>query len=105
MMPWKTLAATLVVGSSTEGWNLAEHPGDLLDQPRTFTADVYFAAPFTAPPAVQIGLTGFDMDQRDSARLSVRVTDISAEGFKVQITTWHDSRVYSVEATWLAIGP
>lgn len=105
VMPWKTLAATLCVGTSTEGWNLSEHPGEELDTPRTFVADVYFASPFTYPPAVHLSLTGFDIDQRHSARLSVRATDITESGFKAVVTTWHDSRVFSVEASWLAIGP
>lgn len=104
-MPWKTLSATLSVGSGTDGWNLAEHPGEVLDEPRTFTSEVWFASAFSAPPAVLVSLTGFDLDQRHSARVSVRAVDITASGFKVQISTWHDSRVYGTEVSWLAIGP
>jgi hypothetical protein len=104
-MPWKSLAATVNVGVATEGWNLAEFNGADFDKPRIFTVDVYFSAPFTIVPVVQLALSGFDIDRHHSARLSIRAVDISTHGFKAEIGTWSDTRVYSVEATWLAIGP
>ena len=107
MMPWKTLSATLSLGLGTEGWNLAEHPaeGTHWTEPRTFTTEVFFAAPFAYTPVVHLGLTGFDIDQAYTARLSVRALDITPSGFKAEVSTWLDSRVYGVEVTWLAIGP
>jgi H-type lectin domain-containing protein len=104
LMPWKTLSATLSVGTSTEGWNLSEHPGEEMDKPRVFVVDVFFAAPFVTAPVVHLGLTGFDIDRQHSARLGIRVSEITNYGFKAEISTWHDSRVYSVQAAWLAIG-
>jgi len=53
---------------------------------------------------VHLGLTGFDLDQRDSSRLILRATEISTTGFVVEIATWRDTRVYSVEFSWLALG-
>ena len=63
-----------------------------------------FATPFLAPPVVQLGLTGFDMDQRDSARLTVKAENITPSGFLATIATWADTRVFAVEFQWLAIG-
>ena len=105
LMPWKSLSATLRVGVGTESWNLAEFPEDDFEKPRIFTVDVAFATPFTIVPVVQLALSGFDIDQRHTARLSVRAAEITTQGFKAEIGTWSDTRVYSVEATWLAIGP
>ncbi len=104
MMPWRVLSATLNAGTMTEGWNLHEAGEDCAQAPRVFTVDVIFGMPFVLPPVIQVSLTGFDLDQAHTARLKVTAKDITAEGFKVDITTWEDSRVYFAEFTWLAIG-
>jgi hypothetical protein len=104
MQPWKSLSASIQVGTLTEGWNLAEPPADDAEEPRVFRFNVFFAAPFDHPPVVHLGLAGFDFDQRDSSRLSLRATEISDAGFVAEIGTWRDTRVYSVEFSWLALG-
>ena len=102
-LPWNLLAATIAVGIETEGWNLAE--GVAEDGPlRSFHVPVSFAAPFIAPPVVHLGLTGFDIDQRSSSRISLSAESITAEGFVANISTWRSSRVYSVTFQWLAVG-
>jgi len=104
MLPWKSLSASVQVGVLTAGWNLAEAPVDWSEDARVFRFFVYFGSPFGAPPVVHLGLTGFDIDQRDSDRLSARATEINAAGFCAEIATWRDTRVYSVEFSWLALG-
>ena len=104
MLPWKSLSAWLQVGVLTPGWNLDEAPADGAEDARVFRFAVHFANPFGAPPVVHLGLTGFDIDQRDSDRLSLRAVDISAAGFVAEMATWRDTRVYSVEFSWLALG-
>lgn len=98
--PWSILSATGGAGVTTEGWNLAE----ATDEPRTFAVEVVFSAAFQSVPVVQLALTGFDMDQRDSARISLKAVEVTPTGFKVEISTWLDTRVYAVEFSWLAIG-
>ena len=104
LMPWKTLAATVGVGVLTDGWDLDEPSSGGLDESRVFTVDVDFATPFSGIPVVTLGLTGFDMDQYTAARISLKVVELSHTGFKVEITTWRDSRIYAVEFNWFAIG-
>ncbi|MGB8167788.1 MAG: H-type lectin domain-containing protein [Chthoniobacteraceae bacterium] len=107
MQPWKSLSASLQLGVLTEGWNLAEPPDEDAAAPeeaRVFRYTVFFAAAFDAVPIVHLGLTGFDLDQRDSSRLSLRATEITPAGFVAEIGTWRDTRVYSVEFSWLALG-
>ncbi len=104
MQPWKSLSASLQIGVLTEGWNLASPPADTTEDARVFRFTVFFAAPFDAPPVVHLGLTGFDFDQRDSNRLSLRATEISPTGFVVEVSTWRETRIYSVEFSWLALG-
>jgi len=110
-VPWNILSARLSVGVLTEGWNLAEPcpaaEGEPAAEPapRQFTTFVPFASTFQWPPVVHLGITGFDTDQRDSARLSVTTEAISETGFTVVVSTWSTSRVYAVELSWIAIGP
>jgi len=104
MLPWKSLSASIQLGVLTEGWNLAEPLADGAEDARVFHFTVYFAQPFEAPPIVHLGLTGFDLDQRDSNRLILRATQITNASFVAEITSWRETRVYSVEFSWLALG-
>jgi hypothetical protein len=54
---------------------------------------------------VQLGLTGFDMDQRESSRITLKAENITESGFQAVISTWASSQVFAVEFNWLAIGP
>jgi H-type lectin domain len=103
-MPWKILSATVNVGSMTEGWNLAESSHEMAEEPRVFQVGVLFDQCFQSAPVVNVGLTGFDIDQRHTARLSLRVVETSTVGFRAEIATWSDSRIYSVEFSWMAVG-
>jgi hypothetical protein len=105
LQPWKGLSATLHVGALTEGWNLHQPPAKGSEDERVFRSSIYFSIPFEAPPIVHLALTGFDLDQRDSARLSTRVVEITASGFVAEIVTWRETRVYAAELSWLALGP
>lgn len=102
--PWKTLSSTAQVGVLTESWNLSEPPSDP-ETCRQFTLNVTFAYPFSYPPVVHIGLTGFDIDQNTSTRLTATVANITADAFDLVLTTWQNTLVYSAEVSWLAIGP
>jgi H-type lectin domain len=104
MQPWKSLSASVQVGVLTAGWNLAEPPTDSTEDSRVFRFTIFFATPFDAPPVVHLGLTGFDVDQRDSNRLSLRTAEITPTCFVAEIATWRDTRVYSIEFSWLALG-
>lgn len=101
--PWTALSANVGIGVLTDGWNLAELPPEP-GEARTFTLEVTFAAVFTAIPIVQVGLSGFDVDQRDSPRITIKAEAITPAGFQAVISTWATTRVYSVEFNWLAIG-
>jgi hypothetical protein len=101
--PWKVLSSQVGVGVLTEGWRLdAVDPQG--DTARRHQVNVNFDTPFLAPPVVQLGLTGFDVDQRDSVRLTLKAEHITETGFLATVATWADSRVFSVEFQWLAIG-
>jgi len=102
-IPWKVISAHLGLGILTEGWTLDAQPE--FDTPRSFTSDVIFASPFQTPPVIHLSLTGFDMDQRDTSRITLKAENITETGFRAFVATWATTRVYSVEFNWLAIGP
>ena len=103
LLPWKTASAAVSVGMTSPAWNLAAWVGE--DCPdRTYAVPVRFVVPFEEVPVVQVALTGFDQDQRTSARVRLAVTDLTVDGFTVVITTWRDTRVYGVDFSWLALG-
>ncbi|MEI7894529.1 MAG: H-type lectin domain-containing protein [Myxococcales bacterium] len=101
LLPLKFLSATVTLGCNREGWNLLEVDSD---QPRVFEEEVVFQTPFAVPPVVLAALAGFDLDHHTNARVRVRPIDITPTGFRIQITTWHDTRVWSVDVAWTALG-
>lgn len=102
-LPWNVLSSRLGVGVLTEGWTL-DAMGMETNDACTFRTAVVFATPFASIPVVQLGLTGFDLDQRDSARITLQAENITATGFEAVISTWAGTRVFAVEFNWLAIG-
>ncbi len=102
-LPWKVLSSHAGVGILTEGWTLDTVCAETGDT-RSFTTEIAFATPFDSIPVVQLGLTGFDLDQRDSARITLKAENITAGGFLAVISTWAATRVFAVEFNWLAIG-
>lgn len=66
--------------------------------------DVAFDSLFSSIPVVHLGLTGFDIDRRESARITLKAENITPSGFQAIISTWNASRIFAVEFHWMAIG-
>jgi hypothetical protein len=97
-------SSVLCAGLNSAGWNLVEIPDGQYEAPRTYTVEVVFPEAFNVVPVVHAAVSGFDIDQRDSARISTAVSLITTQGFSLAITTWRGTRVYGVEVSWLAVG-
>ena len=102
LIPLKMCSATVEFDQFTPDWTLAQV--NTSEEQRTFVCNVLFDAPFSNVPIVHVGLSGFDMDQRHSARISVRADTITSSGFELNIKTWRDTRVYKLEVSWIALG-
>jgi len=102
--PWKVLSSNVSVSVSAEGWTLDCSEAGAEEDIRSFRVSVLFDSPFLTVPVVHLGLSGFDIDQRDSARLMIKPDCITESGFEAVITTWAGSRVYAAEFNWMAIG-
>jgi hypothetical protein len=101
VLPLSICSSLAKFGSDDEGFLL--HIAADEDE-RFFRARIEFVSPFAAPPLVHVGLSGFDIDNGDTARLRVHAEAISSTGFELVLTTWRRTRVYGAETSWLAIG-
>jgi hypothetical protein len=103
VLPLSFAAGAARFDEALAGWGLLDTSlhGDGV---RTFTGRVAFDRAFNSPPVVQIGITGFDIDNKDNARLNVGVTNVDVTGFDVELRTWWNTRIWSVDLSWFAIG-
>ena len=97
-------SAVIEIDQYSSGWQLAQTPREDATEPRVFKTHAPFAVPFANIPMVHVGLSGFDIDNCDTARISVRAGAISATGFDLLVMTWRNTRVYKVEISWIAPG-
>lgn len=102
-------SSSLTIISDTFIGNVQEPDWCLLEvgegsQSRIFERYIRFGKRFNKKPLVHVSLAGFDIDNDDNARLSIRATNISVEGFSVQMITWLNTRMWSVEVSWIAFG-
>ena len=104
LVPLTMSSALVELDQYSPDWQLAQVPEAEAEEPRVFTTQVNFDVPFANVPMVHVGISGFDIDNRDTARLSVRTGAISATGFELVVLTWMNTRVYKVEVSWLALG-
>ena len=83
-----------------------EHDGEMWagTGPRAYRQAVVFAEAFRAPPAVQVTLSMWDMDQKTNTRADIAAENVTEAGFDIVFRTWGDTRVARVRADWLAIG-
>jgi hypothetical protein len=97
--PLTLLSAVVPMNASAPGWTLSEGDG-----PRSFATQVTFERSFSAPPIVQVSLTGVDSSKDHNLRVRLSAVDVTALGFTLVVETWFQSQVWAVDASWLAIG-
>jgi hypothetical protein len=101
VLPLKIAAAVARFDSEHLGWRLLDPHSDA---PRSYATRIEFESPFQFSPVVHVGVSGFDIENSDAARLRVRVTHVDQSGFEVELETWLATRIWSVDVSWLAIG-
>jgi hypothetical protein len=72
--------------------------------PRVTSRRVTFRTPFLSAPVVQVGLSMWDVDNRQNMRVDIAADGVTREGFQLVFKTWGDTRVARVRADWMAIG-
>lgn len=72
--------------------------------PRESRHLVTFKQAFRDAPAVMVGISMWDMDNKTNSRADISAENITAAGFHLVFRTWGDTRVARVRADWTAIG-
>jgi hypothetical protein len=101
VLPLRLAAGVTRLAHSDPGWTLLD-PGNY--GARSHTATVRFDRPFTQAPVVHAGLSGFDIENGDAARVKLRVSAVRADGFDLVVETWFETRIWAIDVSWLAIG-
>jgi hypothetical protein len=70
--------------------------------PRLYTRHVEFDREFSVIPVVRVGLSSLDSGNEAHLRILMYPASVSMKGFDLTIQTWSDTRIYSVQANWLA---
>ncbi len=99
--PLNLLSSIVVLDGSIETWPMLDPS---LGDRREFRQPVLFERSFSHPPVVQVGLVGIDASKEDNLRLRLRAEDITPGGFTLLAETWLNTKLWSVEVSWLAIG-
>jgi len=101
LVPFKLLSSVASLTHQLDGWTLLEAGAE---QPRFFRYRVPFESAFARAPVVQLSVVGVDASNQDNLRLKVRAVDIDDAGFTIEAETWFNTRIWSVDVSWLAIG-
>jgi hypothetical protein len=91
-------------GESSNGylgtdWTLSTGTGE-----RAYRTVVKFDSPFQVPPKISLALRGQDVGTATGIRLVLIAENITVDSFDLVYKTWADTVIYSVWATWTAIG-
>ena len=84
---------------NSSDWSLDQGEGD-----RLFRHEIKFPKPFKSSPQVIVNLSGFDIENKHNARISIHTEDITDEDFDLCVFTWQKGLVYGVNGTWFAYG-
>lgn len=82
------------------------HDGDMWsgEGEREFRFYIEFSESFLTAPAVQAGLSMWDVDHTANQRMDISAENTTPDGFDIVFRTWGDSHIARVRADWIAIG-
>ncbi|EBA02846.1 hypothetical protein RB2150_18367 [Rhodobacterales bacterium HTCC2150] len=70
---------------------------------REFEVFIPFETTLERKPLVQVNLSGVDASHAQNLRLTLAVKSTSLEGFVVGAKTWGDTKIASVDISWMAM--
>jgi hypothetical protein len=95
----KVLSGKWGASTNTEGYTLAKESGE-----RSVTISVNFLDPFEDRPDVILGVTLLDATSDKNVRYKVESMSVSRDAMTIKITTWADTKIFSISGYWLAHG-
>ena len=67
-------------------------------------AAIRFDKAFRSPPVVHLSLSNLHMGNETYIRYTLLALDITAVGFTLELSTWHDTEIFQAIVLWTAIG-
>lgn len=93
----KTQSGSWSVNQSISGFALDKNEGE-----RAVTIEIKFEKPFTSKPQIFLTTTQLDASKEANLRFNIETISISRDGFTIKISTWADSKIFSMSGYWLA---
>ncbi len=84
---------------ATPGWTLDTGSGG-----REHRETITFTKAFNAPPEVMVAISMLDIGNAANSRARVEAQSITKESFDLVFSTWENTTLYSLRASWLAFG-
>jgi outer membrane usher protein FimD/PapC len=97
-----TSAQKMQSSSWSVNQSLAAYSLDKNDGERSMTIDIDFETPFKTKPQIILSITQIDSDKEANVRVNVEAISISRDGFTLKVSTWSDSKLFSISGYWLA---
>ena len=72
--------------------------------PREVRKKIRFSEAYKSVPAVMVGISMWDLDQKTNQRSDLCAEKVTETGFEIVFKTWSDTRVARIRADWTAIG-
>eukprot|EP01017_Pseudomicrothorax_dubius_P007785 TRINITY_DN1247_c0_g2_i1.p1 TRINITY_DN1247_c0_g2~~TRINITY_DN1247_c0_g2_i1.p1 ORF type:complete len:120 (+),score=21.91 TRINITY_DN1247_c0_g2_i1:44-403(+) len=91
-------------GALRKGYWQTHHAFEIGHGLRKDEHKVVFSTPFTKAPNVIVSLNGLDSSHAHNLRIRVYTKNVTNLGFTAVYETWHDTKIYEVNASWIAIG-
>jgi len=106
LSPLNIVSASATLSHLDPAWVLTDPDttSNGVDGRRVYEQNIYFEKPFSCPPVVKVSLAGFDISNAANARLRVRALEVQSEGFVLEVETWLNTIIWSVDVSWIAIG-
>lgn len=80
-------------------WNLVDGEGW-----RVYRKNVLFKGPFSKPPEVSVAFSALDILQGANTRIFCRTSNVTNEGFELEVGTWYDTHVWGATVSWIVFG-
>lgn len=90
----------------SSGWYINQTiPAFTLDKnsgERTVTLEINFQNQFEIKPNIFLSVTQLDASKETNLRYKAEALSITREGFTLKISTWSDTKIFSLSGYWLA---
>lgn len=86
------------VNQSVAGFEIDNNEGE-----RSVTIEISFEKPFISKPQIFLTATQVDANKEANLRYNINAISISRDGFTIKVSTWANSKLFSISGYWLAI--